>query len=312
MSADTIQIRLKINFTTILLVVLFLHAFFLLTNGLPTLAKLMPPAEARKPLIIRDIRTVGAKDSKIQNSAYLSKSLLPSNEISKTKTGAQASPRIAKPTQNKQPLSLSDLSMDRKVVEKPVKEASSEKSQRPGTRPVVAQEKTKALSAISLKGSQIKEFAQQSGSVASSASQLSGDPRTRSLNNSDILVNLEVPEGVHPDELNKYELMFYGFQRRTAINYVNAFYKNLDKFQRENPHMQFPMTETKQVMTGRLTYDEKGNIKQIKMIRWTNVDRLQQFFEDVLKDMDTLHNPPKPLWSKTGEFSIFFSLVING
>ena len=117
---------------------------------------------------------------------------------------------------------------------------------------------------------------------------------------------------MNPDELNEYELMFYGFQRRTAIGYVNSFYKKLDKFQRENPHIQFPMTDTKQVMTGRLTYDEKGNIKQIKMIRWTNVDRLQGFFEEVLKDMDTLHNPPKPLWSKTGEFSIFFSLVING
>jgi hypothetical protein len=125
-------------------------------------------------------------------------------------------------------------------------------------------------------------------------------------------VNLEVPEGVNPDELNKYELMFYGFQRRTAIGYINSFYKNLDKFQRENPHLQFPMTDTKQVMTGRLTYDSQGNIVQIKMIRWSNVDRLQDFFVDVLKDMDTLHNPPQALWEKTGEFSIFFSLVVNG
>jgi hypothetical protein len=133
-----------------------------------------------------------------------------------------------------------------------------------------------------------------------------------SLSNSDILVNLEVPEGVNPDELNKYELMFYGFQRRTAMNYINSFFKHLDKFQRENPHKNFPMTDSKQVMTGRLTYDEKGNIKQIKMIRWTNVDQLQGFFENVLKDMDTLHNPPTALWEKSGEFSIFFSLVING
>jgi hypothetical protein len=65
-------------------------------------------------------------------------------------------------------------------------------------------------------------------------------------------------------------------------------------------------------MTGRLTYDTKGNITQIKMVRWSNVDQLQDFFVDVLKDMDTLHNPPQALWEKNGEFSIFFSLVVNG
>ncbi len=72
------------------------------------------------------------------------------------------------------------------------------------------------------------------------------------------------------------------------------------------------MTENKQVMTGRLTYDEKGNIKQIKMIRWSNEERLQGFFENVLKEMDVLHNPPQALWEKQGEFSIFFSFVVNG
>src|SRR5690606_36035176 len=113
-------------------------------------------------------------------------------------------------------------------------------------------------------------FAQSGGR---NAARVSGDPRARSLNNSDILVNLEVPEGVHPDELNKYELMFYGFQRRTAILYINSFYTNLDRFQREDPHLQFPMTNSKQVMTGRLTYDEKGNVKQIKMLRWSNEDK---------------------------------------
>lgn len=317
MSADTIDIKIRINFPVILFTVLLIHAFFLGSKAFPDFTALLEKPEPRKPLVIKSIeddtkiRTVGARDSKIKNSTYLSKSDLDSKEISKTKAGRVSQTQVLKPAPQKHPLSLSDLSMAKTSGQVADAPQAASKTQRPGARPEVMQEKPKAISAISLKGSQIKDFMKGS-SVASSASELSGDPRTRSLNNSDILVNLEVPEGVDPDELNKYELMFYGFQRRTAINYVNAFYKNLDKFQRANPHIQFPMTETKQVMTGRLTYDEKGNIKQIKMIRWTNVDRLQGFFEEVLKDMDTLHNPPKPLWSKTGEFSIFFSLVING
>ncbi len=257
----------------------------------------------RNPLRIRDIRTVGAKKSKNKDSVYVSKSPVNSPEINPVPYSPSSRP--TKPNVEMQPkksLSLADLQDNRPV--------NAKKMIRPGTRPEVAKaaaEKVKTLSAISLKGSQIQKFAQ-----AESAATLSGDPRAASLNNSDILVNLEVPEGVNPDELNKYELMFYGFQRRTAIGYINSFYKHLDKFQRENPHMQFPMTDSKQVMTGRLTYDEKGNIVQIKMIRWTNVERLQDFFVEVLKDMDTLHNPPQALWEKTGEFSIFFSLVVNG
>lgn len=317
MSENTVTIKLKLNFPVILIAVALVHILFMGYKAFPNLSEIISAhdkdtAGRMAPLKIRDIRTVGSRNSKIKNSTYLSKSPNPFDQIAKDKAG---NAKTTVKSDTKHPLSFSDLGAGKSIpqmAKMPTPAAAAQPTQRPGSRPGVMPERPKAINAISLKGSQIQEFARSQGSVASSAAQLSGDPRVRSLNNSDILVNLEVPEGVNPDELNQYELMFYGFQRRTAIGYVNSFYKHLDKFQRENPHIQFPMTETKQVMTGRLTYDEKGNIKQIKMIRWTNVDRLQGFFEEVLKDMDTLHNPPKPLWSKTGEFSIFFSLVING
>lgn len=326
MSANTITIKVRTDVTVIFFAVVVAHVLFLLFSyeAFPDLKDLISQhgqSEPIAPLRIQDmrrIRTVGARDSKIKNSSYLSKSLNPSKEISAVKSGNAKMTENHKAPLHKKALSFSDLSkaapaLPQVAQQKPA--ASEQPQQRPGSRPgVMPQTRQKAINAISLKGNQIQEFQRTQGtsSYPASAAALSGDPRARSLSNSDILVNLEVPEGVNPDELNEYELMFYGFQRRTAIGYVNSFYKKLDKFQRENPHIQFPMTDTKQVMTGRLTYDEKGNIKQIKMIRWTNVDRLQGFFEEVLKDMDTLHNPPKPLWSKTGEFSIFFSLVING
>jgi hypothetical protein len=285
MSAErSVRISFKINFPVILIIVVLLHALFLTWQGLKPFEEFTSQAD-RAPLRIKDIRTVGSKDSKIKSSAYVSKTPTPAKEISKEKFAPKKS------------LSFSDLSEARPVAP----------MARPGTRPEVEVPRKKGLSAISLKGGDIPKFAR-----ASNAATLSGDPRAAGIQNSDILVNLEVPEGVNPDELNKYELMFYGFQRRTAINYINSFYNNLNKFQRENPHLAFPMTAEKQIMTGRLTYDEKGNIKQIKMIRWSNQDKLQDFFLNVLKEMDTLHNPPQALWEKTGEFSIFFSLVVNG
>lgn len=299
MTDRSVSIQLKINYPVILFTVMAIHALLLAFQSLEKIERLANSENELKPLKIRDIRTVGSRESKNQTSTYVSKT----PNLSKNITSQRYAPDLNNSktdvmVKEKKPLSFKDLS--------PAKQISQTQPQiRPGTRPQVTNSR-KAISAIRLKGDQIKQFA------ASNAATLSGDPRAAGLTNSDILVNLEVPEGVNPDELNDYELMFYSFQRRTAINYINSFYKNLNKFERENPHLSFPMTGDKQVMTGRLTYDEKGNLKQIKMIRWSNVDKLQDFFVNVLKDMDTLHNPPQALWKQDGEFSIFFSLVING
>lgn len=309
MSAGTLQIRINVNFPVIFFTVMILHALLLAfhhKDSFFTMAKQMGENRERRPFQIKEIRTVGSKTSQIKNSTYLSKSEQSSKQIQDTTFAPKplhAPNQLA--SEHKRPLSLGDLAESKTMTQfrVPKKEQT-----RPGTRPDLIAKKPKAINAISLKGQEIQKFI----SETVSARDLSGDPRARSLSNSDVLVNLEVPQGVNEDELNKYELMFYGFQRRTAINYINAFYKNLDKFQRENPHLSFPLTQNKQVMTGRLTYDEKGNVKQIKMIRWTNVTKLQNFFEDVLKDMDTLHNPPQALWKKDGEFSIFFSFIVNG
>jgi hypothetical protein len=294
MSAKSIKLELKINYSWIFAMMVLLHLIVLFIQAPLELFQSQKAQISRAPLKIQSLRTVGQKDKKSLNSAYLSHNQQKLKDISAEMFKATQMPLKPQAAPSKKSLSFQDL--------KPI---SDQVPVRPGKRPETQVAK-KSIQAINLKGQQIQKF--MNDAVA-----LSGDRRSPpGLSNSDIMVNLEVPEGVKPDELNEFELMFYSFQRRTAINYINSFYKNLDKFQRENPHKQFPMTDTRQIMTGRLTYDEKGNLKQIKMIRWSNVDRLQDFFVDVLKDMDTLHNPPKSLWEKQGEFAIFFSLVING
>ena len=308
---ESVSLKIKLNYQVILIFILVLHAWFLTFEKLPVYSSQtqedLTPVSEKRALNIRRIKTLGARDSEIQDSTYLSKSEVSSPQITKDRFAPTLNKSQQTVTRPQKLLSLKDF------VEKPlrtqeVKKVTAKAGARPGTRPGMGPpERAKALDAIKLRGSQISQF-----SNASDAAAISGDPRAASLSNSDIMVKLEVPEGVSEKELNEYELMFYGFQRRTAIGYINAFYKNLDKFERENPHKQFPLTEDKQIMTGRMTFDHKGNVKQIKMVRWTNVERLQDFFVDVLKDMDTLHNPPKLLWERDKEFTVFFSLVING
>jgi hypothetical protein len=306
MAASTLTIRIKINYPMVLGLMLLLHFLTLIyfsgpkkwfANNATTTTTTPADNEQRQPLKIKDIRTIGAKKAESKNNTYLNHNPTPAKDIG---TGEKTENKNLSRSSEK--ISFKDLSLS-DITPSDIEERTQ---QRPGMRPEVGARK-KVIEGISLKGREIKKFMQNSKSVA-----MSGDDRANGLSTSDVMVKLEVPEGVNPDELNEYEMMFYSFQRRTAINYVNSFYKNLDRFQRENPHKRFPLTETKQLMTGRLTYDEKGNIKQIKMMRWSNIDRLQDFFVDVLKDMDTLHNPPRALWEKDGEFSIFFSLMING
>ncbi len=133
----------------------------------------------------------------------------------------------------------------------------------------------------------------------------------RAFGKSNVLVELEVPKGVPEDELNKYELVFYSFRKRTAINYVNSFYNELTDFSSSNPHLRFPMTQEQESMTGRITYDREGNVVRIRMLKWTNKEKLQDFFLHVLKNMNNLPNPPEVI-IKDGQFHVYYSLTVNG
>jgi hypothetical protein len=284
----TLKIEINIYFAVIFTIILGIHLIILFFQNLPQKAELSSSKPDRSTPL--KIRKIGETNVKSQNDVFLNKS-------------AHKNQGFSTPTKQKQKISsLQDLNPISDEV--PQKETAIRSStQRPGTIPT---SRPKAIAGIGLKGNQLRKF------MEGNSKGVSFDDNSNTLSNTDVAVNLEVPEGVSPDELNKYELMFYSFQRRTAINYINSFYKNLDEFRRSNPHLQFPMTDNKQIMTGRLTYDDKGNIKQIKMVRWTNVQKLQDFFLEVLKDMDTLHNPPQALWKDSGEFSIYFSFIVNG
>jgi hypothetical protein len=204
----------------------------------------------------------------------------------------------------KSPVSLKDLSIGGGTPPA----AQTPVPLRPGTRPEVAVKPLKSMNTISLKGKEFKDYSKSfpPGGLAIS------DMISKTQKISDAVVSIEVPDGIKPDELNEYELMFYGFQKRTAMNYINSILKNLDKFQKKYPNYRIP-TSGRITMTARITYDPQGNVQQIKMIRWTHVNELQNLFEDIVKNIDQLHNPPKALWEKQGEFSMFYTLeILNG
>lgn len=270
MSANTVSLRIKINFPVVLFIVLLIHILFLLASDLNP----FKIVNSDPPTVLK-IRQV--KSSRVDHPTIKSMSSV----LNKSEPG------IAAPT----PL-------------KSLKELQAISQPRPGTRPEPFK-KPRTLNSMSLNGS---DFKNSFPSTAISSKNLSSGGNKVS----DAVVSIEVPDGTPQDELNKFELMYYGFQKRTAIAYANSILTNLDKFNRRYPH--FKLKDQPNItMTARMTYDEKGNVKQIKMIRWTHVNEIQNFFEDVMKNMDQLNNPPKSLWETQGEFSMFFTLeIING
>lgn len=146
--------------------------------------------------------------------------------------------------------------------------------------------------------------------IAGSAGAVSTKEMLTKLGSNDISVSFGVPEDFKQDEYNKAELIFYGFRRRLLQAYLASFFTRLNDFTIRNPHLHFPMTEDDEVMTGQVTYDHMGNIMRIKMLRWTNKERLQGFFEEVLENLGALPNPPDEI-VRDGQFHVYYTLNIK-
>lgn len=161
-----------------------------------------------------------------------------------------------------------------------------------------------ALDSLKISKNNIREF------LKTTPTGISAHQALNSLSLPDIQVKLDIPKGVKEDELNKRELVFYGFQRRTAIAYINSFYSQLNKFENKYPSLHFPLTQRKQKLTGRVSYDHEGNILKIESVKWSDQKKLQAFFMNVLKNINSLPNPPKEILSGD-QFAIYFTLSVN-
>lgn len=287
MSGQSVHFKIKINFTVILLTVLLLHILSFTLKGLPGLnMSSFLPAE-KSTLKIRRVKT----------NEVVHPNLRPKSSV----MNAGAEKKIVSQGNKLGNLGLKDLAL--------IKPGEVAAGPRPGTRPeVTAPSASRAMNRISLKSKEFKDYSKSFSSGSLSISDLQAGAQR--IN--DAVVSIEVPEGVEPDELNEYELMFYSFQKRSSINFMNSIFKSVDKFRKTYPNYTLP-SSSRIVMTARLTYDKEGNVMQIKMVRWTHYEEIQNMFEDIVKNMDQLHNPPKTLWEKNDEFSMFFTLeILNG
>lgn len=124
-------------------------------------------------------------------------------------------------------------------------------------------------------------------------------------------MQLEPPEGVSEDELNSMEKIYYSFQRRTFKSYVGSFLKTYKQMLLEHPSIKKTLKEDSHNLAARVLFDANGHIITIKILRSSLNDNVHNLFEKTLKGIIQLHNPPKDLLLKNGQFTIFYQLKIN-
>ncbi len=176
--------------------------------------------------------------------------------------------------------------------------------------PILENEQTQSKTKKVIKSLDINSKAVKQFLKSSRPGYLSPSQALQAMSQTDVNITLEVPKGIKEDELNKYGQVYYGFQRRTVLAYINSFQKELNSFERKNPHLRFPLTKDEQKLAGRVIYDKNGDILKIESLQWSQIKRLQGFFMKVLQNMSSLPNPPKEIL-ENDQFAINFVLTIN-
>lgn len=131
------------------------------------------------------------------------------------------------------------------------------------------------------------------------------------LNNSDFALNPEIPEGVDVNELNSAEKIFYSFKKRTMEQYLSSFVDQYQTTKKIKPQITKKLIDGRHALSGRITFDKDGNIVTIKIIKSSQDDDIHNLFEETLKGINKVPNPPKDLLSKNEQFSIYYILKIN-
>lgn len=131
------------------------------------------------------------------------------------------------------------------------------------------------------------------------------------LRKSGLNISFDPPEGVKLDELNSLEKIYYSFQKRTWEVYVQSFLQTYERLSLEKPRIKRRFDNEMHVMSGKILFDKDGNIISIKIIRSSTDDDLHELFEETLKKINSLPNPPKDLVEREGNFTIYYQLKIG-
>ncbi len=133
--------------------------------------------------------------------------------------------------------------------------------------------------------------------------------RFESVNVNAFNIHFEPPEGVKESELNHTEQIFYGFYKRVYESYLSSFVKAWQHFQLTSP-IRAQWQNSAQTLIGQVQYDNQGNIDRIKFLKGSDDSHYQELFEETLRGINALPNPPQQLVKKDGRFTVYYQLFL--
>jgi len=202
---DLVTITVNTRLTLVAALLLLAHALALFSqiNWLPEFSK--EENNESRTLNIREIRTLGEKNSKIKDRVLVTK-----DQAQKPKQDP-----FAAAAKMNEPLKPQQKSEPKKLAQ----ETIQKNPYRPEA-PSTALEKLMT---------RVEPVTQVATRTQGGGAQLGGSPTlTKSLMN----MQVETPEGVSMDELNKFELMFYGFQKRMMEKYFSSIVLNVRNYEK--------------------------------------------------------------------------------
>jgi hypothetical protein len=131
------------------------------------------------------------------------------------------------------------------------------------------------------------------------------------LMKSDFLMKPELPKGVPEDELNSIEKIYFGFQKRMYLQYVNTFIKTYNDVAKARPLIKGALRNGRHRLTARVVFDVEGNIEKIKIMRSSQDDDIHELFEKTLMNVQKVPNPPDDFINSENKFVIYYQLNIN-
>ncbi len=195
-------------------------------------------------------------------------------------------------------------------------QAAKEKLSREQKRVLIKKEIQAAESGVpltALRSNQAVENFRRQENIRRNLMQQMGTQSSRAevLKRTGFNLHFEPPEGVSEDELNSVEKIFYSFQKRTFTTYVQSFLSTYQQKVINTPQLRNALSTEKHLLTGKIDFDKEGNIMRIKILRSSQSDEVHELFEETLKGINSLPNPPKDLVEKREQFTIYYQLHIN-
>jgi hypothetical protein len=154
-------------------------------------------------------------------------------------------------------------------------------------------------SRIRISGSQIPSYLNSS---SISVSPLVGN---------DLMMNIQIPEGVPEDELNKIEQIYYSFRKRIFIQYVNSLISGVSDHNRISPLFRFPMTSEKKRLNVQAVFDSEGELISVRPLSKAKIAKLDNLFLQTIKNINRIPNIPPSLLNHNNQLVVQFGLILN-